>query len=180
MNDFGTATANDTLRIERILPGPIERVWSYLTESDRRGAWLAAGDMELEVGGRVELVFNNSSLTDNDDPPPAKYAQHACESRLTGRITACDAPRLLAYTWGDGKGEREPSEVRFELSERGEDVHLVVTHRRLANRQGLLSVAGGWHTHLGILADRINGRSSNGFWRTLGQVEAEYARRIPE
>jgi uncharacterized protein YndB with AHSA1/START domain len=36
MNDFATATATDTLRIERILPGPVERVWAYLTERDKR------------------------------------------------------------------------------------------------------------------------------------------------
>lgn len=28
--------APDTLRIERILPGPIERIWPFLTESDKR------------------------------------------------------------------------------------------------------------------------------------------------
>ena len=30
MNDYGVLTAPDTLRIERLLPGPIERVWQYL------------------------------------------------------------------------------------------------------------------------------------------------------
>jgi uncharacterized protein YndB with AHSA1/START domain len=31
MNDFGTIDG-DTVRFERELPGPIERVWSYLTD----------------------------------------------------------------------------------------------------------------------------------------------------
>ena len=54
MNAFGTITAPDTVRIERILPGPAERIWAYLTESEKRSRWLASGDMELAPGGDVE------------------------------------------------------------------------------------------------------------------------------
>ncbi|MBP1860204.1 hypothetical protein J2Z75_003725 [Rhizobium herbae] len=36
VNAFGVLTAPGTLKIERLLPGPIERVWAYLTEYDRR------------------------------------------------------------------------------------------------------------------------------------------------
>ena len=39
---LGVVTAPRTVRIERILPGPVERVWAYLTESDKRKKWLAA------------------------------------------------------------------------------------------------------------------------------------------
>ena len=31
MNEFGVVTAPRTLCIRRVLPGPIERVWAYLT-----------------------------------------------------------------------------------------------------------------------------------------------------
>ena len=41
MNDLATATATDTVRLERLLPGPIERVWAYLTEPDKRATWFA-------------------------------------------------------------------------------------------------------------------------------------------
>jgi uncharacterized protein YndB with AHSA1/START domain len=34
-----------TLKIERLLPGPIERVWACLTEIGLRRRWLAAGEM---------------------------------------------------------------------------------------------------------------------------------------
>lgn len=40
MNDRGTI-AGDTVRFERLLPGPIERVWSYLTEGSLLTTWLA-------------------------------------------------------------------------------------------------------------------------------------------
>jgi uncharacterized protein YndB with AHSA1/START domain len=48
--DFGVATTHDTVRLERLLPGPIERVWRYLTESEARGQSLARGEMDLRVG----------------------------------------------------------------------------------------------------------------------------------
>ncbi|MFD0738001.1 SRPBCC family protein [Lysobacter koreensis] len=178
MNDFGVITQPGTLRLERVLPGPIERVWAYLTDSDKRGTWLASGEMELHVGGKVEHVFRNADLTAPDDLPPPKYAQHAHESRMHGRVTACEPPRLLSYTWFEGNGE--DSEVSFELSAHdGGNVLLVLTHRRLASRDELLSVAAGWHAHVGILIDRLSGRQPQPFWSTHTRLEAEYARRIP-
>lgn len=174
---YGLATAPDTVRIERLLPGPIERVWRYLTDSDKRGRWLAEGRMELRVGGWVEHVFHNNELTENDDPPPAKYADIADEARMDGRVTACEPPTLLSYTWSESSGSA--SEVTFELSAKKDDVVLVLTHRRLANREEMLGVAAGWHTHLDILADRLAGRTPPGFWATHTRLEHEYDRLIP-
>lgn len=59
MNDYGMIIEPGTLRIQRLLPGPIERVWAYLTESDKRATWLAAGAMKLENGAPLELEFRN-------------------------------------------------------------------------------------------------------------------------
>lgn len=173
---YGVATAADTVRIERLLPGPIERVWSHLTESDKRGRWLAAGAIELRVGGRVEHVFRNNALTENDDPPPPKYADVADEFRMEGRVTACEPPTRLSYTWSESTGS--DSEVTFELRPQGDGVLLVLTHRRLANREELLSVAAGWHTHLDILDDRLRGRTPPGFWATHMRLESEYEKRL--
>ena len=39
---YGVLTEPATLKIQRLLPGPIERVWAYLTESELRRQWLAA------------------------------------------------------------------------------------------------------------------------------------------
>jgi uncharacterized protein YndB with AHSA1/START domain len=36
MNDYGTIAAPAEVRFERLLPGPIETVWAYLTESEKR------------------------------------------------------------------------------------------------------------------------------------------------
>jgi uncharacterized protein YndB with AHSA1/START domain len=50
MSDYGERTAPGTVRLTRVLPGPIERVLAHITESDKRARWFAAGEMELRVG----------------------------------------------------------------------------------------------------------------------------------
>lgn len=56
---------------------------------------------------------------------------------------------------------------------------LVVTRRRLAASDELVNIAAGSHTHLDILADRLEGRVQGGFWATQTRLEAEYQQRIP-
>lgn len=43
MSENGEAVDPGTVRFERVLPGPIERVWEYLTDSRLRGTWFASG-----------------------------------------------------------------------------------------------------------------------------------------
>jgi uncharacterized protein YndB with AHSA1/START domain len=178
MNDsaYAIRTAKDTVRIERTLPGPIERVWAYLTESDKRKQWLASGDMTLRVGEPVDLLFRHDELSEAPGDPPPRHASMKDGHHNIGRITACEPPHLLAYTWGENHGD--PSEVRFELAERGRDVLLTVTHMRLDGRDTMRSVAGGWHTHLDILVDRMQGRAPANFWSTYEHIAAEYGRRF--
>lgn len=170
---LGTSAAPGEVRIERWLPGPVERIWAYLTESERRGRWLAPGEMELRVGGRVVHRFRHADLS-HERQPPARYGSYKAGHVMYGTVTRCEPPRLLSYTWGDGA---EDSEVSFELFplENGE-VKLVVTQRRLRSRDGMVSVAAGWHTHLGILLDHLEGREPRGFWSTHTRLEAEYTR----
>ena len=97
MNDYGVLTAPDTLRLERLLPGPIERVWQYLTESDKRATWLAAGDVEQRVGGKVEHTFRNSELSPEHDIPPPKYADCAGDVAMLGKVTACGTGVAIGF-----------------------------------------------------------------------------------
>jgi uncharacterized protein YndB with AHSA1/START domain len=170
-DDFGVVTEPGALRLERVLPGPIERVWAYLTEPEKRAKWLAPGPMELRPGGRVELKFRLADLSADTTLPKDK---DDCE--VDGRITRCEPPRVLSFTWNDGAGDL--SEVTFELNARAGEVLLVLTHRRIGGRAHLIGVASGWHTHIGILMDRLSGREPRPFWRTKVQMEAEYEKRI--
>jgi uncharacterized protein YndB with AHSA1/START domain len=177
MNKYGIVTKPGTIRFERLLPGPVERVWAYLIESEKKEEWLAAGDVEPRVGGKVDLHFEHRKLSQHDDPIPEKYRHMEEGTSVAGRVTQCDPPRLLSYTWGEVTGEE--SEVTFELKPQGEEVLLILTHRRLGdNRDTLISVASGWHTHLGILSDRLNNRQPQGFWKIHNRIEKEYEARI--
>jgi uncharacterized protein YndB with AHSA1/START domain len=177
MTEHGVVVDPQTVRFERLLPAPIERVWSYLTDSGKLATWLAAGELQQHVGGRVELVFRLSELTGHDDPAPSKYAQTGHEVGLRGVITAWRPPYLLSYTWSGERGV--DSEVTFELTPRGDAALLVVTHRRLTTRDEMISVAAGWHTHLDFLLHRVEGRRPLAFWSLHTRMEAEYEGRVP-
>jgi uncharacterized protein YndB with AHSA1/START domain len=175
MGDFGVRTDPSTIRFERVLPGPIERVWAYLTEPEKRARWLAGGPMDLVPGGRVELRFHNSRLSGRDEPVPERWRNEDCGT-IHGRILACEPPHRLAYSWGEVADGA--SEVTFELAEEGADVRLVLTHRRVGDGSMLLSVSSGWHTHLEFLAVELAGGSRPPFWPMLTAREQDYAARL--
>jgi uncharacterized protein YndB with AHSA1/START domain len=177
MNDLstsgmGTSTEQGTVRLERLLPGPIERVWAYLTESDKRATWFAGGVFDLRVGGKADLYFDHANLS-AEKKPPDEYKD--MKSDWPGKITRVDPPRLLSYTFAPAGPE---SEVTFELEARGKDVLLVITHRRIVNRKTMVNVASGWDTHVGILGDRLNGVEPRPFWTTHAKLKGEYEERL--
>ncbi|HEV7462988.1 MAG TPA: SRPBCC family protein [Methyloceanibacter sp.] len=173
MNEYGVVTETRTVRLERVLPGPIERVWDYLTDSKKRGKWFGSGPMDLRVGGEVEFRFHHADLSAEKTVPEKFKKKIESGHVMHGRITACEPPRLLSYTFGDA------GEVTFELSPRGNDVLLVLTHRELKDRAMMVSVASGWHSHLAILIDRLNGVEPRPFWSTVTKMEGEYEKRLP-
>lgn len=173
--DFGQRTAPDAVRLERRLPGPAERVWRYLTESDLRAQWLCHGSIEPRVGGAVEQIFHNDELSPGGEPPPPAYA-NSKGHRMRGEVTVYDPPYHLAHTWMHASAP--PSEVCFDLTPEGDDVLLVVTHRRLPTRDAMRSVSTGWHAHLEMLRARVAAGPLPDFWRTFRTLEAEYTRRL--
>lgn len=177
-NQYGTFPEPETLRFERLLSGPIERVWEYLTKSDKKAKWLAAGDVEPGDGGKVELHFHHKDLSEKDDPIPEKYKTMEEGTYFEGRVVDWDPPHLLSYTWGEETGEE--SLVTFELTQKQNNkVLLILTHQRLGDdRANFISVASGWHTHLGILIDRLNDEKPKGFWEVHTKMEEEYEQRL--
>jgi uncharacterized protein YndB with AHSA1/START domain len=168
-NKHASLIKPSTIRFERLLPGPIERVWAYLTESKKRATWLAAGEFDLRLGGKIELHFDNESLT--DEMPP-KDARARGKHTSTGIITRLEPMRALAHTWSWNGQE---SEVLYELTPTGKDVLLVI-HHRLPDVQDLkIAVGGGWEAHTGILADQLNGVKPRGFWSTHHNAMEEFA-----
>ena len=163
MKERATLVNPTTIRFERLLPGPLERVWAYLVESDKRATWLAAGEFDLRLGGRIELLFENHKLSD-DVPPPGTQGG---VRKFEGTITRLEPLRLLGHTWNwDGKA----SEVLYELAPSGQDVLLTIHHRLPDDRDLKIAVAGGWVVHSGILADQLHGVTPRPFYATHARL----------
>ena len=176
MDDHVEQLGRDAIRIRRRLPGPIERVWAHLVESEKRARWLCAGDVEPRVGGRVEMHFDHERLSPHaDDDPPAKYADMPKRSSFGGTVTAYEPPHRLAHTW---TGEDEDSLVEYELREDGDHVLLTLTHTRIPSRDHRVGASAGWHVHLDVLDDVLSERVPEPFWRRYRPVDAEYEKRI--
>ncbi len=127
------------LRFERHLLQPVEQVWAALTSPAQLAQWLAPGEIELTLGGRVYLAFTDG------------------ESVIDGRVTAFAPPRLLEFTWTD-KGD-DLGFVRWELVADDGGTRLVLTHTipEAARDFGLPALAG-WHTLLEQLAALLDGQ----------------------
>ncbi len=162
-----------TIRFERLLPGPIERVWAYLTESDKRRQWFAAGEYELREGGKANLFFQHKNIAKpGTEPPEAFRKMHEEGHHWSGQILDVDAPRMLKMTFG------EHSEVLYELTEQPNgEVLLTLTHTKLTAND-MKNVSPGWHAHLAILAARLNNREPDDFWAMWLALHAHYGQKL--
>lgn len=139
------------LRFERQLRHPVEKVWTALTNPAQLAQWLAPGEMELRLGGRVYLAF-----TDGDGV-------------IDGQVTAIEPPRLLEFTWTD-KGD-DFGFVRWELMAEEGGTRLVLSHTvpESARAFGLPALAG-WHSLLDQLSALLDGQPlpvAQGRWQEL-------------
>jgi uncharacterized protein YndB with AHSA1/START domain len=139
------------LRFERQLHQPVEQVWAALTRPAQLAQWLAPGEIELTLGGRVYLAF-----TDGDGV-------------IDGRVTAIAPPRLLEFTWTDK--DDDLGFVRWELIAEEGGTRLVLTHTVPESARGFgLPALAGWHTLLEQLVALLDGQpvaSAPDRWQVL-------------
>jgi uncharacterized protein YndB with AHSA1/START domain len=159
------------VRIVRLLPGPIERIWDYLTDPEKRSRWFAGGPMELRPGGKLTLRFRHRDLAPDETPPEDHKHHHDPGVSMDGIITRCEPPRVLAFTFGsDGE-----SEATFELTPQGKDVLMVVTHRaRDGDLPYMADFGAGWHAHLSLLIALLEGAPRPPFWPVHTKLRADY------
>ncbi|MEM6525091.1 MAG: SRPBCC family protein [Bacteroidota bacterium] len=171
MNNYGELINPTTLKFVRLLPGPIERVWEYLTDDHKRALWFAGGSTDLTPGGDMKLVFSNSQLSSPPDPTPEKYKDYGDGYVSQAKILRCEAPRLLKISW--------EGVVTFELEEIENKVKLTLIHEKLQDdNETRVGTLAGWHTHLDILFDKLNDKAPEGFWSVHMPLEDEYRLRI--
>lgn len=172
---YGKLVSSSEIVFIRTLPAPVERVWSYLTDADKRAKWFAGGEMERKVGGKMELLFQHKNLSGPGDVVPEKYAEMAENgAKMNAVITGYEPNRFLSYTWEEDGEPGTDSEVSFELEPLGDQTRLTLRHRKLPDKKALASVGGGWHTHLAILQAILEGRQPPLIWNTHHEMEPRY------
>lgn len=171
IDSYGTLIGPDTLRMQRLLPGPIERVWSYLVDSELRKMWFADGKMEPVEGAPFELVWRNDELAGAEviQRPSDMSAEH----RMQSQVIEADAPRKLVIAWNN------TGNVTFELEPQGKGVLLTLTHAGFQTRSGLIGHSAGWHAHLDVLEALAFEREPRAFWPRLEALRREYGDRLP-
>ena len=129
------------IRFERRIAHPVERVWAALTDPDQMREWWAAADeLELREGGSFTIRWLNS-----DEQGNVAIAR--------GTVSAIDPPHLIELD-SDIHGV-----MRWELRDAGGDATaLTFTSTLELPGEYRLKVLAGWHTHLDLLEDALDGR----------------------
>jgi len=174
MNEFATFPQPTVLEIYRDLPGPIERVWEYLTTSELRQKWICAGSVSSEIGGEIVFEFDHSKLS--EQPAPQGHADGGTH-RMTGTVRVFDKPHHLAFSWPSAE-DAAPTEVTIRLSEIEGGVRLHLRHEKLATNDYKSGASAGWHTHLDILCDVVNDHKGRDFWAHYIPLETAYKERV--
>lgn len=139
-----------TMRFERQIAQPVERVWAALTEPEELKTWFYPFVGTLAAGETVVIPWDE-------------------DGGLTSKIVEFDPPKVFAWTWHK-PGEPE-SIVRWELSPESTGTKFVLTHSLpvLAANEPTDTLAG-WQEHIDTMVDHLEGHTrawSNDTWRAL-------------
>lgn len=179
MSKQGVVVDGRTMQFVRVLPGPIERVWEYITSPEKRMRWLAGGITEPRVGGKIVMEFVHSRISDTQEATPAEFKKVENGCGFEAKVVTWEPHTLFVMTWGSEKGAPD-SEVEFALRPQGKDVVLTLTHRKLPTRYEMLSVSGGWHAHLDILEDELTTGKRRAFWANFMANRGQYEDVVPK
>lgn len=174
MSEYVTYPGPTVLEIYRDLPGPIERVWDYLTKSELRQTWICAGSVSAEIGGPIEFSFDHTRLSKHEMP---EEQAETGEDQMVGIIRVYEPPHKLAFSWPSGAGEA-PTEVVIRLTKTEHGVRLHLRHEKLHRNDYKSGASAGWHTHLDILSDLLHGRDGRDFWDHFLPLQQSYKDRL--
>ena len=132
--------AEPRIRIERVIPAPIEDVYRAWTNPEEMAVWFSpVGHAEVEAdvreNGKFRLTMKSEGVQIDHD----------------GEYVKVDPPRLLSFTWRSPFTGGAYSLVTVSLVPQGSDTHLTLLHERLPD-EAAESHRGGWGEILERLA----------------------------
>ena len=136
MTEAPQPASASAVRVERLLPAPIDEVYAAWTDPELMTQWLApTGYAEVEADVRVGGWFR-VTMIDGD-------------FRLvhTGEYLLVEPPRRLSFTWRSPYTGPDASQVDVILTARGSATLLVLLHDRLPD-ETRSSHESGWTTIL--------------------------------
>lgn len=167
MNNMGIIVNSHTVRIERLLPGPLDRVWQYFTKPEFVAQWLMECTLEPQLHGLISLK--------SEPIPEGTIANDNIEPQVTfirGLIGEFDPPHLIAYSWNqDIYGVA--TNLRVELEQRGDQVFVVLTHSNL-DPEFMAAVAAGWHANFEMLIALLRGEAKPDLFPLFNKLLDEY------
>ena len=91
---------------------------------------------------------------------------------MSGKILVYEKPTKLKFTWDEMHVEGA-STVTILLTDLGDRTELHLIHEDLVPdiQPGVM---GGWHAHLDLLVDLLNGDPARDFWVHFNALEASY------
>jgi uncharacterized protein YndB with AHSA1/START domain len=145
------AAGGPQIRIERVLPAPIQDVFDAWTDPASMAEWMSpVGHAEAEVDLRVTGRFKVSMIGETT------RIEH------TGEYLVVNPPHELSFTWQSLYTGAKPSVVTVFFQAEGEETRIVLTHRRLP--EGHLGPhTQGWEamiTRLAVLLERTRTEAS--------------------
>ena len=176
-NQYAKFVAPTQLEIIRELPATRDRVWQYLVDPELRQKWFCAGATGSDAGEEFVMDFDHSRISPS--PPPESLGCAADPQVVRGTILTFDPPNKLAYRW-PGETDDDESIVAIELTQVGENTRLHLVHSKLSNPDFQKGASAGWHAHLDLLVDLIEGVETRDFWVHFQKLQAEYEQRVAE
>jgi uncharacterized protein YndB with AHSA1/START domain len=171
MSHDGTLLDLHTVEFKRLLPGPIELAWDYLTKPELLKSWFADVTLEPRVGSAVDVRFREETCGGST-------------GGVHGIIREFRPPHVIVFSWIQRRTEPDGSiedsnegEVRFELAERGDKVLLTLLHSGLPTPE-LTSHSAGWHGYLDNLESRISGGGPINFMESFNRRHPHYQERL--
>ncbi len=146
-----TRTPQSTIRLEQIVPVPIEQVFAAWTNPEQMARWYAPTDefttpiaeVDLRVGGKYKVGM--------------KHKDREQANIVSGQYCRVDPPRCLSFTWAweAPQADSHETQVTLEFRPNADSTDLTLIHERFRDEEARKQHNEGWTGCLNRLATKL-------------------------